>query len=385
MPDIIERTRSVLPVIENAIPRIEQDGELPEDVVRAMTEAGLWRMVLPKSVGGAELPLPALSDVTELVATADASAAWCLGQATGCAMSAAYLAPEAASRVFGERDAVLAWGAGEMGTAIATDGGYRVSGTWRFASGGKHATWIGGHCKVFESDGRPRTDDSGVHANRTALFRRETAQFHGDWQVIGLKGTGSESYSVTDMFVETALTLDRENPEERGEDGPLYALPVIQIYAVCFGGVALGIARRFVDDLIGLANTKSQRAVAGTLGESPVFHSRIAQIEARLGAARAFQKAVTRDAWTTLCETGELSPEDNVRLRLATSHAIHEATDVVHHAWRLAGSTAVFEDQAFERRFRDMHAASQQLQGRFNHYETVGRFVMGGEGSGSLR
>ena len=188
----LQRSRRAADVIKAARDRIEAERELPTDVVDAMHEAELWRMALPAFLGGAELSPPALAHMLEIIAEADASAAWCLGQATGCAMSAAFLDPEPARQVFGPPDAVLAWGAGKMGKAVACEGGYRISGTWKFASSSRHATWMGGHCMVFESDGSPRLLNDGTHADRTGLFPRDVAEFEDDWHVMGLKGTRSE-------------------------------------------------------------------------------------------------------------------------------------------------------------------------------------------------
>ncbi|MBT7665999.1 MAG: acyl-CoA dehydrogenase, partial [Rhodospirillaceae bacterium] len=166
----LNNARAVAPLLRAAGDRIEADRSLGAEVLNAMHGASLFRLTLPRRHGGAELPLPQLAQVAEIIAGADASAAWCLGQAFGCAMSAAFMAEAPARQVFDPADAVLAWGAGLQGKMVATDGGYLVSGTWRFASGSHHATWLGGHSKVFEADGSPRPGPEGRQANRTALF-----------------------------------------------------------------------------------------------------------------------------------------------------------------------------------------------------------------------
>jgi alkylation response protein AidB-like acyl-CoA dehydrogenase len=278
--------------------------------------------------------------------------------------------------VFGPRDAVLAWGAGVQGRAVASEGGYRISGTWGFASGGKHATWLGGHCRVFEADGSPRAVRGG-HAHRTALFPRQKAAIADDWYVMGLRGTRSEGYSVDDLFVEDALTLDRETPEERRLDATLYRFSTTNVYASVFSGVALGIARSTLDDLVALAGHKHPRGALSAMRDSPVVQTRLAELEARLASARAYQQQVLSDVWQTVDRTHEVAMEDRVRIRLATTYAINEATEVVEQVYRLAGATAIFEGQPFERRFRDAHAVSQQVQGRHTNFETVGRFMLG--------
>jgi indole-3-acetate monooxygenase len=371
------RARSVASLIESAHGRIDADRALPGDVLDAMHGAELWRMSLPKSLGGGEVPPPILARMTEIIAKADASAGWVLGQGTGCGMSAAFLDAAPAKKVFGPADSVLAWGAGTAGRAVVCEGGFRVTGSWQFASGGKHATWLGGHSKVFEADGEPRKTKNGRQADRTALFPREAADIHDDWHVMGLKGTRSEGYTVTDLFVPAELTLDRDDPSECRNPAPLYVFPTTLVYASCFSGVALGIGRGALDDLIALATTKTQRSARSSMRESPVFHTEIAELEARWGAARAYQQSILDDVTQEVTATGTLSVANRARIRLAATHAINEATNVVHQVYRMAGSSAVFENAPFERRFRDMHAVSQQMQARRSHYETVGRQIMG--------
>ena len=371
-----ERARSMTPLLRERAAAIEAERELTADVLDALHERELFRLTLPAYAGGYELPIPVLAAVTEIIAGADASTAWCLGQAFGCAMSAAFMDEEASREVFSPPDAVLAWGAGAQGAAVATDGGYRVTGTWKFASGAKHATWLGGHCTVYEADGNPRLDANGVHANRTALFPREQAAIADDWYVMGLRGTRSEGYTVEDLFVESRLTLDRETPAECRLDSTLYIFPTTNVYASVFSGVALGIARAMLDDLVALVRKKSQRGARTSMRESAVIHTRLAELEAQLGAARAYQRETIREVWAEVEASRELTMAQRARIRLATTHAINQATAVSEQVYRLAGATAIFEDHAFERRFRDAHAVSQQVQGRHTNFETVGRHML---------
>ena len=167
----LERARSITPLLRERATEIEAQRVLTPDVLDALHERELFRLSLPARTGGYELPIPALAAVTEIIAGADASTAWCLGQAFGCAMSAAFLDEAPAREVFGPPNAVLAWGAGPQGRAVATDDGYVVNGTWRFASGAKHATWLGGHCKVHEADGTPRLAATGPRRCAPPCFR----------------------------------------------------------------------------------------------------------------------------------------------------------------------------------------------------------------------
>src|SRR5215467_4671922 len=184
--DWVACARALAPMIEAAADRIERERKIPADVLAAMHVAGLFHILLPASLGGGAADLVTFNQVVEEVAAADASIAWCLAQAVASSHAAGFLDPKIAAEVFGARDALVAWGppAG-VAKALAVDGGYRVTGKWRFASGSANATWMGGHSTVFEADGSPRRGAKGNPVNRTALFRREQASIKDTWHVIG--------------------------------------------------------------------------------------------------------------------------------------------------------------------------------------------------------
>ena len=153
---------------------------------------------------------------------ADASVAWCLCQNSGVSMAAAYLDPKVAHELFGDARAAVATGApSPLARAIVTDGGYRVTGHWHFASGSRHSQWIGGHATICEPDGSPRLGPNGKPLEqRTMLFPKAQATITDTWQVIGLRGTGSDDYAVNDLFVPDGLQLHprvRRRPA-RGRD-----------------------------------------------------------------------------------------------------------------------------------------------------------------------
>lgn len=373
----LARAESLKNLLREGGDRIEAERELPSDILSAIHEVGLFRMSLPYQLGGGQLPVPILAQATQTIASADASTGWCLGQGLGCAMSSAFLDPSIATEVFAAPNSVLAWGAGVQGTAQIVDGGYRVSGTWRFASGGKHATWLGGHSWVVDANGEPLSKQGGKRVDRTMVFPREQATILDDWHVMGLKGTRSEGYTVEGLFVPEAYSLDRDNPEECHLDATLYKFPTTNVYASMFSGVALGIARSMFDDLIELSQTKTARAATTSMRESPVLHTRLAELEAQWSSAQAFQQQTLKEVWAEVDASGEITLSQRARIRLCTTYAINQATEVAEQVYRLAGSSAVFENGVFERRFRDIHAVSQQVQARHTNFETVGRHMLG--------
>ena len=382
--EIIERTRELGREIEAAADEIERRRELPEAIVAVLIERGLFHLLLPRTLGGAELRPAVYVEVIEEIAKHDASTAWCLGQACGCTMTAAYLDPEVAREIFGGKRGIVAWGPPGPAEARAVPGGYRLSGTWSFASGSHHATWLGAHVPILAADGAPQLRPDGGPVMRTLLFPKASAQFADIWHVIGLRGTGSDSYTVTDLFVPEAYTVLREAAARPRQPGLLYAFSSSNIYASGFAGVALGIARSALDAFVELARDKIPRGAKSTLRDNNVIQAQVAQSEARLGAARAFLLGSLDDIWHEAAASGRLTIDDNTTIRLASTWAIHQAREVVDIVYHAAGATAIFENNPFERRFRDIHTVVQQYQGRQAHFETVGQVLLGLQPEGAM-
>ncbi len=375
--DPVARARALAPLIEAAAPRIEAARALPPELLDALHGARLFRALLPRALGGDEALPETHARMMEAIARADASTAWCIGQASGCSMAAAYVPLETARAVWGPRDAALAWGSvGPDQVAQVVAGGYLVTGSWPFASGGRHATWFGGHCRVREPDGSLRTNPDGSPYERTMLFPREAVAMTDAWQVMGLRGTGSDTYAVRELFVPEAFSVRRDRDEERAPHGrgALYRFSTTHLYAAGFSAVGLGIARGMLDAFVALAGAKTPLSTARMLRDQPVIQSGLAQAEGRWRAARAGLHTALREAAEA---PGPLSTEHKVAIRLATTFAIHEAKQVADFCWAEAGATAIFESQPFERRFRDIHAVTQQVQARRSHFETVGQHLMG--------
>jgi alkylation response protein AidB-like acyl-CoA dehydrogenase len=377
--DPIARARKLAPLLEAAAPRIDAACELPPDVLDAMHASGMFRLLVPRSIGGAELDPATYVQCVEAIAMGDASVAWCMNQGWGCSMSAAYLEPEVAREVFGGERDVLAWGMGPGAKAMRVPGGWRISGNWAFASGSRHATWLGAHCPCFEADGTPQRHRDGRHWERTMLFRREKAEIRDLWQVMGLRGTGSDAYSVQDLFVDDAHTLTRDRPEERQEPGLIYRFAAMQIYASGFAAVALGTARAALDAFIALASGKTPALTSTALRDSGVVQAAIGMADAKLESARTWLIQVLRETQGAVETTGELTTDQRVAIRQASTFAIHQAKEVVDVAYHEAGFTAIFDENPFERRFRDVNTVTQQVQGRRSHFETVGQYLLGAE------
>ena len=375
----VERARELRPSLAAASDDIERGREVTPAVVEALIERGIFRMLLPRSLGGAELDPLSYTAVLESLAQGDGSTAWCLGQNSGCSMIAPYLAPDIAREIFGGRRGILAWGPDlpGAGRTVVVEGGYRLTGRWGFATGSRHASWLGCHVPIFDPDGTQHLLPSGRPRVRTMLFPKSEARIIDNWQVLGLRGTGSDSYALEDHFVPQAYTAGRDNFDELRETGPLYQFTSGMIYAMSFAHVSMGIARGALDAFIGIARDKVPRGAKGTLRENNVIQSQVSQGEAKLKSARAYLRGVIGEMWDEARQEGAIGAAHHPQLRLAATWAIHQARDVVATVYHAAGATAIFESNPLERRMRDIHAGTQQGQGRPVHFETVGQMLLG--------
>ena len=377
-PDPVAQAGKIAPLLREEAAKIEALGQLTPPVVEALHASGLYRVLLPRVFNGYSAGLETFVKVMETLAAADASTAWCLGQAVGCSLAAAYVEPAIAREIWGDdRRGVLAWGFQMEGRARVVPGGYRVTGKWGYGSGGHHASWMGAHCHVELPDGSLLKDAGGALIERSMLLRQDQIPWSSNWDVIGLRGTGSDSYALTDVFVPDAYSVRRDVAEERRLDEPFFRFTTTSAYSCGFSGVAMGIARSMLDELRGLAQTKKPSHTARTLRDNPVMHHLVAENEAKLRSARAFVLESIRDGEDCIRRTGELDKENKVLMRLATTTAIARAKEVAEFAYHEAGAAAIFASSVFDRKIRDIHAAAQQVQARTGHIEVCGQYFLG--------
>jgi alkylation response protein AidB-like acyl-CoA dehydrogenase len=372
---LVERARSLAPLIAAEADEIERSRRLTQPVVSALIENGLYRALLPQSFGGSEAPLETFMQMQEEVAKADASTAWCLGQCSVCAMTAAYLDPDAANEIFNNPPGILAWGA-IANEVQAVPGGYRATARWNFASGMRQASWLGAHVRVVEADGTTRLKANGAPEIRTILFPASQATTYDVWDVIGLSGTGTDSYSVDNLFIPEKFAALRDEPAALREQGPLYKITTNLTFGMGFAAVSLGLARAMLDAAVDLARGKTPQGLKA-MAENNAVQGLIGRNEGNLRAARAYLYATAGEVWRDLAQPGgQFTEAHRAALRLAATWTIHQAAAVVDAAYHMAGATAVFRANKFERRFRDMHAIAQQIQARDIHYEDVGKAIL---------
>lgn len=367
----LARAEALVPEIAAAADAIDAERALPEALADALIAQGLFRLLVPRALGGEEMDWPAYLDVVRTVAYADGSVGWCLNQGAVFAATACRAPAALAREVWGDPRTVVANGPPQGPVeARPVAGGVRLTGQWMFSSGCRHANWV---AAISGGGGQPPC----LH-----LLPRDDVVFIDVWQVAGLRGTGSFSFRAEDVFVPDARTMRLDAPSR--ERGPLYAIPQALLFACGFGSVALGVARAGLDATIELAAQKRPRFGARPLCEDPVIQRQIGQAEAKWRAAKALLRESVGAVWESVRVTGGIAMADRIALRLAGTHAIRQSAEAVDIAYNLSGSSSIFADRAIQRRFQDIHVITQQVQGREAHYETAGQFHLGLEPKGVI-
>jgi alkylation response protein AidB-like acyl-CoA dehydrogenase len=352
--------RSLRPLVEREAATTEEEGTLTATLVDAFRDTGLFALQIPRALGGFEADAETALAAYEEVCRADGSAGWTLlANASTSAFATTYTSDDAVRAMFASGIPTHAGQFSPRGTATATDGGYTVSGRYSFGSGSAHADWVGGGALEMV-DGAPRMLATGRPAIRVFFVPRDRVEFAGNWDVLGLVGTGSFDYHVPEQFVDGGFTFDLiDDRPQRG--GPIYRIGVLGLALIGHAGFALGVGRRAIDEIATIAPNKQRMGAASVISERDRFQFELGRHDAAMRSARAFVFDRFGEAQTDLDRGDDLSPERFVELRQATTYATHVAVDVARFAYSFAGTDPIRTPSALGRCFRDIHAASQHL------------------------
>jgi indole-3-acetate monooxygenase len=281
----IDAARALAPKIRAAADEGERMRRLPLPVVEAMAQADLFRLWIPHSLGGGETNPNTLVQVVEELSRADGATGWCAAIGGTYGAFGGYLTADAGREIYGSDPHVVTGGAFRpFGRALAVDRGYRVSGRWPLGSGCQHSAWIVGGCQIFDGD-QPRLGPNRTPAARILFFPAAECEILDTWHSIGLRGTGSHDYAVTDLFVPARRSLSfREAPVE---PGPLYGMPTIGLFATVLAAVPLGIARHAIDILTELAGTKIASRIQQTLRQNTAMQAALGELPSFCNFCRA--------------------------------------------------------------------------------------------------
>lgn len=370
-----ESARAVAPLAAECATRTEAARRLCPELVEALRESGLFRICVPKALGGGEVGPAEMVAAIETLGRADGAAAWCVAVAATSGAVAAYLPTEQAREVYGDPRACVGGVFAPKGRAVQEGEHLSVTGRWPFASGVEHSDWLMGGCLV-EVDGEVRTLESGVPDIRLSLVPADRVEVIDTWSVTGLRGTGSHDMQVTDLDVPVARSASLLSGSPR-EEGALYAFPVFGLLALAIASTALGIARGAVGDLVELAAGKTPAMASRSLAEQPDTRARVARAEARLRSARALVDEAVGDAYGEAESERAVSLERRAGLRMAASHAMESAAAVVDEMYALAGGSSIYDSSPLQRRFRDVHVATQHMLVGPSVWQLAGRVLLG--------
>jgi len=368
---ILEHIRSLEPTMRQSAETIEADRRLPPDLARRLMEAQVFRLGTPRAYGGPELDPMSQVRVVEELARIEGSVGWLSMISTAGSFLAAFLDPPVAQRFFGNVDSVLAGNLRPPQRADLVDGGYRVSGRFRFGSGCRHASVMACGCVVYER-GEPRLNRRGEPHIRVMLVPVSKVTIIDVWDTTGMRGTGSNDYIVDNVFVPLEESPSMAEPPRYR--APLYSFP--QMYLVSHAGVPLGIARSALDFVISLSGRK-EIAPGRLIRDDTRAQETIAWAEAHLGAARAFVYSTLEDIWATLNQGDKPTAQQRANYRLMITYSHQAAKDLISKLYDLAATSSIFRTGHLDRDMRDIMTACQHRVVHSNMYSPAGRLLLG--------
>ncbi|MHB8233385.1 MAG: acyl-CoA dehydrogenase family protein [Solirubrobacteraceae bacterium] len=380
--DTIGTTESPLAAAQRIAPRaaehgerIEQERALPRELVDELLDAGLLSMCLPRALGGGEVRPTEMVRALEELARADAATGWCAMVASTSSLLGAYLPEREAQTIYAGGRSVTGGVFAPRGRAQRRDGAFVVDGRWSFVSGVTHCDWVLGGVVVHDGE-EPSLLSDGSPDVRLALMPIDAVEVIDTWSVSGLRGTGSHDMTAVAQIVPEArvLSLFTDRPLH---PGALYSFPLFGLLAIGIASVALGIARGAIEDLASLAGAKTPAAGRKTLAERATVQAQLARAEASLRAARALVLGEADAAWTAAERGGEMPQQHRLGLRLAASHATEVAAEVVTTMYHAGGGTSIYDSSMLQRRFRDVHVATQHMMVAPATWELGGRLLLG--------
>jgi 3-hydroxy-9,10-secoandrosta-1,3,5(10)-triene-9,17-dione monooxygenase len=377
---MIARARALIPQLRERAPRTEALRRLPPETERDLHDAGLFRIVQPKRVGGAELDYVALVDCADALGQADASVAWNFANLSSHHWMLGMFDTRAQDRVWDQDANVLIASSFifPAGRARKVDGGYVLRGSWPFSSGVESCEW-NMLASVVSSD-----DEADGIEYRVFLLPKSDYKITDTWNATGLQGTGSNDVEVSDAFVAEPMTVavadlaGGPTPGSAANPNPLYALPVFSLFPYVLSGVALGNAQACLDDYIELARHRASTYNRAKLGDLQSTQIKIAEASAKIDAARLIMRTNCIEVMAE-ARSGQVPDiAAKTRLRRDGAYAVNLCTEAVSSLFSASGARGLFTSGALQRQFRDAHAINSHIAFNFDAAGTnYGRIALG--------
>lgn len=363
------------PSIAAAAAEIERQRRVPEEIISAIGDAGIFRMLLPREFGGDEVELPVAVEVTTEIARADASVGWQVLVGAGNQYFLGKLSEASMRTAMAAGNDVLVRGAiAPKGIARPVPGGYRLTGRWPLASGSYTPAWVPAGFTIAEGSG-PRKRPDGRPDLRIAVLAPDQVTWFDTWDAVGLRGSQSQDFAVEDVFVAEEWTGSFF--ADSSINAPWFRLPPMPT-APLHAAVVVGALKGMVDDLGTLAATKKPSFGPGTtLAEDPAFTNRFGERAADVDMLEVANYHVATRFMQLGRADGPPDPREYQRLH-AVNARIHQAgTEVANDLIGLAGSTALYMSNDMQRRWRDIRSAAQHVSASLGNYTSLGAFLSG--------
>ena len=357
--DVIRSASEVADLVRERADQSQQLGTMPPEIVQALRESRLPWICFPEDMGGLGVTdVTTLLEVTEMLARADGSAGWTyMIAATAAMMTAFYSGDELYADLFSGPELPLFAGSGPMpgGTATPVEGGWIASGHWSFCSGSAHSDWLMGYVRLEAGEEPPDQATAPI----LVLFPTRTVEFQGNWDVMGMRGTGSYDWSVKDAFIPAHRTFDQSGPDQRG--GPVARLGMGVFGAGPHVAVSVGIAARALEEIARYAPTKTRLRHTVPLADTELFQAGFAQQEASFQAMRTLLYGTYAAAQRRVDAGGTLNDACFQRLSQVNHYTQHVSEEVVKFCFGWAGASAARNNSVLGRCVRDILVASQHI------------------------
>ena len=377
---MIARARAMVPHLRDRASKTEELRRLPPETERELHEAGLFRIVQPKRVGGSELDYVALVDCADVIGQADASAAWNFANLSSHHWMLAMFDKRAQDLVWGKDPNVLVASSFifPAGRARKVDGGYVLRGSWPFSSGVDSCEW-NMLASVVSSD-----DEADGIEYRIFLVNKNDYSIKDTWDATGLRGTGSNDVEVHDAFVAQAMTVAVSDlaggptPGSAVNPNPLYTLPVFSLFPYVLSGVALGNAQACLDDYVGLARYRASTYNRAMLGDLQTTQIKIAEASSKIDAARLIMRSTCIAAMADARRGHIPDIPAKTRMRRDGAFSVNLCTEAVSLLFAASGARGLYNSGALQRQFRDAHAINSHIAFNFDAAGTnYGRVALG--------
>ncbi len=375
---MLTRAAAWVPALRDRSVEIDRLRQLPQDLAETLAADGFYRTLVPPTLGGLGLSPATFATVCEVLATGNASAAWCTFIGATSQITFAALEADQLAEVLADPDVITAGVFAPSGLARPAAGpdgadGFVVSGRWAWASGSHNAAWISGGVQVSGGDSAEDEADGEPPRIGRAFFRPAEIELHDDWFTSGLRGSGSSTFEAHEVWVPaTRVAFEGSILQSAYADEPLYRMPLFGLLALPIGAIALGMARACVSEVMRIAQAKVPMGSARTLAQRPALHSAVGVADTEVRAARTLLYATIDAAW----ERAQHAPADletRRNLRTATVHAMQTSLRVISSMNAAAGGTAVFESSPLQRHLRDAQTASAHFMVAMPVMELAGR------------